>query len=162
MSSAAELIQTVKANGGQIRVENGWLVVAPEDAAAPLIEELRQHKAEIISLLESASIPPHDPAEWREPFVRWLDSACVLSPRCFGGVAALHDAFCDWESGRGGVPCVLYVFEQMLNELGLLIGEVAGWVFVSGLILREDFEAVLLSSPRELPSSATGNNFPSS
>jgi hypothetical protein len=142
MSAAVELIQTVKANGGQIRVEDGWLVVAPEEAAAPMIEELRQHKAEIISLLDSASIPPHDPAEWQEPFVRWLDSACVLSPRCFGGVACLHIAFCEWESGRGEVPCTRDTFERLLRELGFLVGEVAGLVLVSGLILREDFEAV--------------------
>ena len=90
----------------------------------------------------SASIPPHDPAEWREPFVRWLDFACVRSPRCFGGVTCLHIAFCEWESGRGGVPCTRDVFERLLTERGFLIGEVAGVVLVSGLILREDFEAV--------------------
>jgi hypothetical protein len=44
-------------------------------------------------IVPSASIPAHDPAEWREPFVRWLESACVLSPRCFGG-ATEH-----------GIPC---------------------------------------------------------
>jgi hypothetical protein len=144
MSAAVELIQAVKANGGQIRVEDGWLVIAPPDAAAPVIEELRQHKAEIIGLLESASIPTDDPAEWREPFIRWLDSACVLSPRCFGGVGCLHIAFCEWEAGRGGVPCTRATFELLLSEFGLLIGEVRGAVLVSGLILREDFEAVEL------------------
>ena len=144
MSAAVELIQAVKANGGQIRVEDGWLVIAPPDAAAPVIEELRQHKAEIIGLLESASIPTDDPAEWREPFIRWLDSACVLSPRCFGGVGCLHIAFCEWEAGRGGVPCTRATFELLLSESGLLICEVRGAVLVSGLILREDFEAVEL------------------
>lgn len=89
----------------------------------------------------SASIPPHDPAEWREPFVRWLDSACVLSPRCFGGVGCLHIAFCEWESGRGGVPCNRETFELLLTERGFLVGEVAGMVLVSGLTFREDFEA---------------------
>jgi hypothetical protein len=140
MSAAVELIQTVRANGGQIRVEDGWLVISPSNVAAPLIEELRQHKAEIIGLLDSASIPPHDPAEWREPVGRWLDSACVRDPRCFGGVAALHIAFCEWESGRGGVPCTRDTFERLLAELGFLTGEVAGVVLVSGLTFREDFE----------------------
>jgi hypothetical protein len=92
----------------------------------------------------SASIPPHDPAEWREPFARWLDSACVLSPRCFGGVNCLHIAFCEWESGHGGVPCNRETFERLLNELGFLVGEVSGVVLVSGLILRADFESVEL------------------
>lgn len=88
----------------------------------------------------SASIPPHDPAEWREPFARWLDSACVHSPRCFGGVSALHIAFCEWESGRGGVPCNRETFERLLTERGFLVGEVAGVVLVSGVTFREDFE----------------------
>ena len=92
-------------------------------------------------IAEPDSIPPADPAEWREPFVRWLDSACVLSPRCFGGVGCLHIAFCEWESGRGGVPCNRETFELLLTELGFLVGEVAGMVLVSGLTFREDFEA---------------------
>ncbi len=141
MSAALELIRAVEANGGQIRVEDGWLVIAPEDAAAPVMEALRQHKAEIIRLLESASIPPDDPAEWREPFAKWLDSACVRNPRCFGGVACLHIAFCEWEAGRGGVPCNRETFERLLTERGFLVGEVAGVVLVSGLTFREDAEA---------------------
>jgi hypothetical protein len=93
-------------------------------------------------ITEPDGIPPNDPAEWREPFVLWLDSTCVRSPRCFGGVGCLHIAFCQWESGRGGVPCTRDVFERLLTERGFLIGEVSGVVLVSGLILREDFEEV--------------------
>jgi hypothetical protein len=109
-------------------------------AAAPVIEELRQHKAEIIGLLESASIPPHDPAEWREPFVHWLDSACIAHWRCSANLKKLHDAFCEWEEERDGVPCTLSVFEQMLKELGFPIVEVRGDVLVSGLTFIQDFE----------------------
>ena len=47
----------------------------------------------------SASIPL-DSAEWREPFSRWLDFACVRSPRCFGGLNSLHIAFCEWTVNR--------------------------------------------------------------
>jgi hypothetical protein len=144
MSAALELIRAVEANGGRIRVEDGWLVIAPEDAAAPVMEELRQHKAEIIGLLESASIPPDDPAEWRKPFAKWLNSACVCNPRCFGGVGCLHIAFCEWEAGRDGVPCNRDTFELLLKESGFLMGEVAGVVLVSGLTFREDAEAVEL------------------
>jgi hypothetical protein len=92
----------------------------------------------------SASIPPDDPAEWGEPFVRWLDSACALSPRCFGGVSVLHIAFCEWEFRRGRVPCNRDTFEWLLTERGFLVGEVSGVMLVSGLILRTDFEAVEL------------------
>ena len=86
-------------------------------------------------------LPPADPAEWREPFVRWLDSACVLHPRVFGGVAALHSAYSDWEIRQGGVPCAPQTFERLLGELGFLMGEIEGTVLVAGLALSEDAEA---------------------
>lgn len=79
-----------------------------------------------------------DPEEWRAPFVQWVDSACALHPRCFGGIACLHLAFCEWEIARDEVPCNRQIFEQLLTELGFLMGEVGGAVLVSGLILRED------------------------
>lgn len=88
----------------------------------------------------SASIPPHDLAEWREPFARWLGSACVRSPRCSGGVSCLHTAFCEWEIMRGGVPCTYDTFERLLRELGFLVGEVAGVVLVAGVTFREDLK----------------------
>jgi len=47
MSAALELIRAVEANGGRIRVEDGWLVIAPEDAAAPVMEELRQPRPKL-------------------------------------------------------------------------------------------------------------------
>ena len=55
MSAAFVLIRAVEANGGYIRVDGEYLVIAPGDAAEPVIEELRQHKAEIIGLLQIVS-----------------------------------------------------------------------------------------------------------
>jgi len=89
-----------------------------------------------------SQIPPDDLAEWRKPFAKWLDSACVRNPRCFGGVSCLRIAFCEWEVGRGGVPCDRDTFELLLKELGFLMGEVAAVVLVSGLTFREDAEEV--------------------
>jgi hypothetical protein len=89
---------------------------------------------------QQLTMPPADPADWREPFSRWLDSACVCSPRCFGGVSCLHIAFCEWEVQRGAVPSTRDTFERLLTERGFLIGEVAGVALVSGLVFREDFE----------------------
>jgi hypothetical protein len=51
MSAALELIRTVEANGGHLRVDGEYLVIAPGEAAAPVIDELRQHKAELIAEL---------------------------------------------------------------------------------------------------------------
>ncbi len=92
-------------------------------------------------IAKSGGIPTADPAEWREPFVQWLDSACAFHPRVFGGVAALHNAFCDWEILQGEVPCNPDTFERLLRELGFLIGEVGGTMLVSGVAFREDVEA---------------------
>ena len=141
MSAASELIQRVEGNGGQFRVDDGWLVIAPGEAAMPVIEELRKHKAAIIGVLESRNSPPHDPAEWREPFARWLDSVCVRDPRCWGGVGCLHIAFCEWAVAQNDVPCNRFTFECLLRELGFLLDEVAGVGLVSGLTFREDLES---------------------
>jgi hypothetical protein len=85
--------------------------------------------------------PELGPAEWRAPFAQWLDSVCARHPRTFGGVPALHLAFCEWEIARQGVPCTRETFELLLREMGFLIGEVAGLVLVSGLTFREDVKA---------------------
>src|SRR5271157_6303384 len=64
--TALDLIQIVEANGGHLRVEDGWLVIAPGEAAAPVMEELRKHKAELIAELARR---PAMPAGVR--LVRW-------------------------------------------------------------------------------------------
>ena len=144
MSAALELIRTVEANGGQLRVENGWLIVAPEEAAAPVMKELRQHKAEIVGLLQLASIPPIDPAEWRQPFKAWLNARCFRTSRWFTAVYALHDVYCDWEIAQNGVPCDRDLFLGLLAECGFLVGD-NGAALVPGLTLRADMEAFNLA-----------------
>lgn len=86
-------------------------------------------------------VPQDDLQAWREPFARWFNSACARHPRVFGGVIALHLAYCEWEIGHDGVPCSRETFERLLQELGFLIGEVEGTPLVSGLALREDVSA---------------------
>jgi hypothetical protein len=99
----------------------------------------------------SDGIPPHDPAEWREPFVRWLDSACLYHSRCFGGVGCMHVAFCEWAHANDDVGCNRNTFEGMLEELGFLI--VDG--LVSGVTFGEDLDAV----SNLLPSEPRSNRF---
>ena len=145
---ALDLIQTVRANGGQMRVDAGYLVIAPDYAALPIVDQLRQHKTEIIRLLEarkadSSPIPSHDPAAWRDSFAQWLGSACAEHTRAFGGVSTLHIAYCEWETLHYGVGCTRETFERLLQERGFLVGEVAGTVLVSGLAFRDDVDACL-------------------
>jgi hypothetical protein len=89
---------------------------------------------------QELTMDPADLADRRELFSRWVDSACVCLPRCFGGVSRLHRDFCEWEVHRGGAPSTRDTFERLLAERGFLIGEVAGVVLVSGLTFREAFE----------------------
>jgi hypothetical protein len=142
MNAALELIQTIEANGGRIRVEDGCLVIAPAEAAAPVLDSLRQHKTEIIGLLQSRGIPPDDPTEWRTPFARWLEATCARDHRCSGGVSSLHIAFCEWAIAHDDVPCKRLTFECLLRESGFQIDEAAGVTLVSGLTFRGDPEAV--------------------
>jgi hypothetical protein len=93
----------------------------------------------------SDGISLHDPAEWREPFARWLDFACVRDPRCFGGVGCMQIAFCEWADAQGDVGCNRFTFECLLRESGFLIDEIAGVALVSGLTFWKDFEASGLS-----------------
>jgi hypothetical protein len=90
---------------------------------------------------EPNSIPPRDPAEWREPFARWLDLACVHDPRWSGGVGCLHISFCEWAKPQHEGSCNRFTFECLLRESGFLVDEVAGVVLVSGLAFRVDLEA---------------------
>jgi hypothetical protein len=58
MSAALELIRAVEANGGRFRVDGEYLVIAPGEAASPVMEELRQHKAELLAELAQRPAMP--------------------------------------------------------------------------------------------------------
>jgi hypothetical protein len=141
MTPAIELVQKITAAGGSIRAEDGLLVVAPRGVVAPFLDELRRRKPELLALLRpSASAPPVDPDAWREPFARWLDSACVAHPRCFGGLNALHRAYSDWELSHDGVPPTRDTFVALLVECGFRIVDIHGTALLEGLALCEDVD----------------------
>jgi hypothetical protein len=58
MSLAVELIQTVEQAGGRFLLDGDRLGIVPATAAAPVMEELRQHKPEIIDLLSQRPAMP--------------------------------------------------------------------------------------------------------
>ena len=58
MSAALELIQVVESAGGRFMVDGGRLGIAPATAAAPLIDELRRCKIEIVELLAQRPVMP--------------------------------------------------------------------------------------------------------
>ena len=51
MNSVPELIQAVESAGGRFIVDGDRLGIAPATAAAPLMDELRRHKAELLAEL---------------------------------------------------------------------------------------------------------------
>jgi hypothetical protein len=111
----------------------------PPKPPKPILSVLSVHTPVVSEkTTECNRIPFHDPAQWREPFAQWLAFACAFQPRAFGGVAALHRAYSEWEIARNEVPCIRETFEELLRERGFLLGVVSGTMLVSELTFRED------------------------
>ena len=116
------------------------IVISPKDES-PKPASVSPDPGALGRITAAGDIPIDDPAEWREPFARWMNSDCVSDPRCSSGVGCLHIAFCEWAITQNDVPCKRFPFECMLRESGFPIDEISGEVMVFGLILRGDFEA---------------------
>jgi hypothetical protein len=143
MTSAGELIHQVERLGGTLLVDGEWLLIRPKEAAAPLLEELRRHKAEIIRILRDRKS-----AETRAPdkdsLWNWLLEHCVLCDQASSGLGCLHLDFAGWCAARAvphpGSPDR---FREMLHAESFESTEHSmGEVMVLRLILRSDYEAV--------------------
>jgi hypothetical protein len=145
MNAALEVIKKVEANGGRLWAEDGWIVIEPAKAAAPLIEELKAFKPEILKLLQSdsAGMDAHDPACWQADFTRWLAANCVSreGKQDSQSVGSLHVDFCEWATTHDSVPCRRSVFEQLLASSGLCVadGLVQGLALLAEIQAHEDF-----------------------
>jgi hypothetical protein len=132
MNSVPELIQAIEAAGGRFMVDGDRLGIVPSSTAAPVMEELRQHKPEIIELLSSR---PAMPAGVR--LIRWAPKAAPVQLSRFSTVTVV-DLF---------IRTTLMQVEARLSGKGWLDG---GWT-LSGLLAR--LEAcgciVALDDPRE-------------
>jgi hypothetical protein len=92
----------------------------------------------------SMASPDHDPAAWREDFDRWRAKNCAHreGKDDWGGIGALLVDFAEWCAARDAVPCRFRsTFERLLRDAGYCCAE----GMVSGLILREDLEAIFFS-----------------
>ena len=138
MSTAMELIRAVEANGGQMRVEGDCLVIAPEDAATPLLDALRRHKVEIIGLLQSRGASPADtPID--EGWEFWLKERCVYRDHWWGGTGALYRDLADWCAANGRpLSAPWRAFLVALRAEGF---QITSDGLIYGLILKADFEA---------------------
>jgi hypothetical protein len=137
MSAALELIQTVEANGGYLRIDGEYLVIAPAEAAAPVMEELRQHKAEIIRLLQNRSEhEAEDPMDAFGPGL-WLLARCTLDNRWGTSIGSLYLDFWGWRKEAGLPKPLPESFAQDIKEAGFQVED----GIVNGLVLKQDMEA---------------------
>lgn len=83
-------------------------------------------------------MPVDDSAELEELHLRWMLDRCTYWGRAFGGLGVLRTDFCEWAIARNEVPCTRASFEALLRNCGLLVAD----GFVSGVILKEDLEAL--------------------
>jgi len=134
MNTAIELVQAVEANGGRLTVEGEWLVVCPGEAGAPLVEELRQHKPEIIALIQSRTEPETD----CEVLGLWMLERCVYRDRCWGGTGVLCLSLARWCAQHGHpTPASRRAFEAALLAAGFSV-TTDGLVY--GLTLLDDLD----------------------
>ncbi len=138
MSAALDLIRKVEANGGHLRVDGEYRVIAPGEAAAPVMEELREHKAEIIGLLQSQpDLPAITPID--DGWGLWLLERCVYRDRWWGGAGALCLDLARWRADHGQpVPASRRAFVTALQTEGF---QVTSDGLVYGLVLKADLEA---------------------
>jgi len=149
-TQAVELIRAVEQRGGRIRVEDGNLKIAPREATAPLLEQLRAFKLEIIAALQQPPEPAEDYAEdLRAPFGQWVDSECVTGIQFAGNLRLLLIDFCEWLSARNVQPCPPEMFAGLARELGCIVGTVpTGETLVMGLASRVGLEGYIVPRQR--------------
>jgi hypothetical protein len=141
MSAALEVIKAIEANGGRVTVEGDRLVIVPRRAGIPLLPQLREHKPEIVALLQSRTEQETDCAPESDALGLWMLARCVYRDRCFGGVGALYLDLARWctEHGRP-MPASRRAFAAELQTEGFVL-TTEGLVY--GLLLAEDLEAAL-------------------
>jgi hypothetical protein len=140
MNEAEQLIWIVEQRGGRLTIEGEKLIIEPQSAALPLIDSLRAHKPQIVALLQSRSEQETESAPEGDALGLWLLGRCVYRDRCAGGVGGLHLDFARWCAAQGlTLPESRCSFVAALQAAGFAVTADG---LVSGLVLREDVEAV--------------------
>ena len=147
---AAEIIQTVADAGGQLWLDGDKVRVRLPESLRPLVEEIRQRKPELVSILSRKEPRPSDMAAvellpdevryWDDALLGWTQARCVFRERSYGAVGKLYEDHVAW-AHRTGAPFVADVetFLAILMALGFQVD--GGMVY--GLIFRADANAAL-------------------
>jgi hypothetical protein len=158
MNTALELIEAVEANGGRLSIEGDYLVIDPSEAGASLVEKLRRHKSQIISLLQSrAAAPVVDPLDaWREDFTRWRRSKQGEHLAYGNLISPCLIAFCEWLARRRHtVTCTRPEFEVLVQELGYVTTD--GRISGINITINKERRAGLKKTPYKSPYNPTRN-----
>jgi hypothetical protein len=163
MSEAEELIRIVESRGGKLTIEGKKLVIEPGEAAWPLIDSLRTFKPQILALLQSRTEQEAESAPENDVIGLWLLEKCVYRARCSGGMGGLHLDFARWCAAQClTLPESRRSFVAALQAAGFAVTADG---LVSGLVLREDVEAVFHtkaapedSQPPERPTAGKRRN----
>lgn len=139
MNAAQELIHIVEARGGQLRIHGSYLVVAPEEAALPIMDSLRAHKSAIVALLQSRDQQQVEPELDSDALLsEWMLERCAFRDRSWTAIAALHLDCAQWRANyRRDVCASRGAFVAALETEGFIVTD--GWVY--GLMLKEDWQA---------------------
>jgi hypothetical protein len=137
MTAAAwELVSFIERKGGRFAIEGDELVIRPGDAAMPVINELRQHKTEIIALLQSRTANPDELLHGE-----WLLEECVFIDARWGGIGALYLSLAHWSARHGRpLPKSRAAFVTALQAEGF---QVTSDGLVYGLVLKSDVACAL-------------------
>jgi hypothetical protein len=141
MTVAEQLIQQIEGAGGRLSIDGTRLRVEPSRAGAPrpaaeVIEKLKANKRAVIDLLLA-----RDAELWRGAFEGWLSTRCIQRQRDFGSFNVLLIDLNLQAGLQGGSACGPGLFSWLLAGRDFLTAEVCGTMLVSGLLLKEDWQA---------------------
>lgn len=148
--SAAALVRELEAAGGSLRLVGGEVKAMIPPGAATLLPQLREHKAEIVELLESSQPRHSDMAavelvqdeigRWDYALHVWTQARCAWRERSWGSLSKLYESQVAWahQTGQPFAPDA-ETFMAILMSLGFHVD--GGMVY--GLIFKADANAVL-------------------
>ena len=113
-----------------------WLGM-PEGTPFPLAKANPSPRPETMAQVE---LLPDEIKEWNSAFLEWTKACCRFHDGSLGSVGSLHVSYCVWADANGKPLGDRETFEWLLSNAGQLIQD----GFVTGLILREDLDAVRL------------------
>lgn len=150
--SPEQVIEFIRSRGGRLWIEGDLLIVEPDSAGLPIIDQLRAAKPQIVALIQNGQGVSDETDSDTLPG-QWLLDRCVSRDRCFGGIAALHLDLARWCAEHGlPVPASRRAFVEALEAEGFTVSTDG---MVAGLVLKADLWALVAPEASAEPEQAT-------